>query len=184
MLFGAVGLSFVVLAALSMPIVFALGLSGFVGLLIGNFSLREAAVEPGGGHPALGAPGHPDLRVRRQSHGALRDVVCARQPGPRARGLGAGRARHVGGAGRVLLLGHLGLDHRGRVGHRLHADAADAARRLQAGARRLAGGLGLRHGHPRAARHLHDRARPDHRHVRGRDLPRRLHPGGGERRSA
>ena len=35
MLFGAVGLSFVVLAALSMPIVFALGLSGFVGLLIG-----------------------------------------------------------------------------------------------------------------------------------------------------
>ena len=41
MLFGAVGLSFVVLAALSMPIVFALGLSGFVGLLIGNFSLQK-----------------------------------------------------------------------------------------------------------------------------------------------
>ena len=41
MLFGAVGLSFVVLAALSMPIVFALGLSGFVGLLIGNFSLEK-----------------------------------------------------------------------------------------------------------------------------------------------
>ena len=41
MLFGAVGLSFVVLAALSMPIVFALGLSGFIGLLIGNFSLQK-----------------------------------------------------------------------------------------------------------------------------------------------
>ncbi|HYE90525.1 MAG TPA: TRAP transporter large permease [Terriglobales bacterium] len=41
MLFGAVGLTFVVLAALSMPIVFALGLSGFVGLLIGNFSLEK-----------------------------------------------------------------------------------------------------------------------------------------------
>src|SRR5687768_7743962 len=41
MLFGAVGLSFIVLAALSMPIVFALGLSGFVGLAIGNFSLQK-----------------------------------------------------------------------------------------------------------------------------------------------
>jgi C4-dicarboxylate transporter, DctM subunit len=40
-LFGAVGLTFVALAALSMPIVFALGLSGFVGLLIGNFSLEK-----------------------------------------------------------------------------------------------------------------------------------------------
>jgi len=40
-LFGAVGLSFIVLAALSMPIVFALGLSGFLGLLIGNFSLQK-----------------------------------------------------------------------------------------------------------------------------------------------
>jgi C4-dicarboxylate transporter DctM subunit len=41
MLFGAVAVSFVVLAALSMPIVFALGLSGFVGLLMGNFSLQK-----------------------------------------------------------------------------------------------------------------------------------------------
>jgi C4-dicarboxylate transporter, DctM subunit len=40
-LFGAVGITFVVLAALSMPIVFALGLSGFVGLLLGNFSLQK-----------------------------------------------------------------------------------------------------------------------------------------------
>jgi C4-dicarboxylate transporter DctM subunit len=40
-LFGAVGLSFIALAALSMPIVFALGLSGVVGLLIGNFSLQK-----------------------------------------------------------------------------------------------------------------------------------------------
>jgi C4-dicarboxylate transporter DctM subunit len=40
-LFGAVGISFIVLAALSMPIVFALGLSGFLGLLIGNFSLQK-----------------------------------------------------------------------------------------------------------------------------------------------
>ena len=41
MLFGAVGITFLVLAALSMPIVFALGLSGFVGLLLGNFSLQK-----------------------------------------------------------------------------------------------------------------------------------------------
>jgi len=41
MLFGAVGVTFLVLAALSMPIVFALGLSGFVGLVIGNFSLQK-----------------------------------------------------------------------------------------------------------------------------------------------
>src|SRR5215467_12979853 len=41
MLFGAVAVSFLVLAALSMPIVFALGLSGFLGLLIGNFSLQK-----------------------------------------------------------------------------------------------------------------------------------------------
>ena len=41
MLFGAVGITFIVLAALSMPIVFALGLSGFVGLLLGNFSLQK-----------------------------------------------------------------------------------------------------------------------------------------------
>src|SRR5262250_375954 len=41
MLFGAVGLSFIVLAALSMPIVFALGLAGFLGLVIGGFSLQK-----------------------------------------------------------------------------------------------------------------------------------------------
>jgi C4-dicarboxylate transporter, DctM subunit len=40
-LFGAVGITFVLLAALSMPIVFALGLSGYVGLLLGNFSLQK-----------------------------------------------------------------------------------------------------------------------------------------------
>ena len=38
MLFGAVAAVFVALAALSMPIVFALGLAGFLGLVIGNFS--------------------------------------------------------------------------------------------------------------------------------------------------
>ena len=38
MLFGTVALTFIILAALSMPIVFALGLAGFVGLIIGNFS--------------------------------------------------------------------------------------------------------------------------------------------------
>jgi C4-dicarboxylate transporter DctM subunit len=41
MLFGAVGISFLVLTALSMPIVFALGLAGFLGLMIGNFSLQK-----------------------------------------------------------------------------------------------------------------------------------------------
>src|SRR5574341_954075 len=41
MLAAAVALAFVGLVVLSMPIVFALGLSGFVGLLIGNFSLQK-----------------------------------------------------------------------------------------------------------------------------------------------
>ena len=41
MLVSAVAVSFVVLAALSMPIVFALGISGFVGLALGNFSLQK-----------------------------------------------------------------------------------------------------------------------------------------------
>ena len=41
MLFGAVGISFIVLAALAMPIVFALGIAGFVGLVLGNFSLEK-----------------------------------------------------------------------------------------------------------------------------------------------
>jgi C4-dicarboxylate transporter DctM subunit len=40
-LFAAVAVVFVALAGLSMPIVFALGLSGFVGLLLGNFSLEK-----------------------------------------------------------------------------------------------------------------------------------------------
>jgi tripartite ATP-independent transporter DctM subunit len=40
-LFGVVAVVFVVLALLSMPIVFALGLSGFVALLIGGFSLQK-----------------------------------------------------------------------------------------------------------------------------------------------
>jgi len=41
MLFGAVGISFLVLAIFSMPIVFSLGLAGFVGLVIGGFSLQK-----------------------------------------------------------------------------------------------------------------------------------------------
>ena len=38
---AAVVITFAGLVALSMPIVFALGISGFVGLLIGNFSLQK-----------------------------------------------------------------------------------------------------------------------------------------------
>jgi C4-dicarboxylate transporter DctM subunit len=41
MLVGTVAVTFVLLTALSLPIVFALGISGFVGLLIGNFSLQK-----------------------------------------------------------------------------------------------------------------------------------------------
>jgi tripartite ATP-independent transporter DctM subunit len=40
-MFGAVALTFIALTALSLPIVFALGISGFVGLVIGNFSLQK-----------------------------------------------------------------------------------------------------------------------------------------------
>jgi len=50
------------------------------------------------------------------------------------------------------------------------ADAAHAARRLQARARRLVGGVGHGHGHSGAAGHLHDRSRPDHGHVGRRHL--------------
>src|SRR2546426_2496574 len=38
---AAVVVTFVVLVALSMPIVFALGLSGLLGLFLGNFSLQK-----------------------------------------------------------------------------------------------------------------------------------------------
>ncbi|HET7341184.1 MAG TPA: TRAP transporter large permease [Methylomirabilota bacterium] len=41
MLFGAVGLTFLVLTLLSLPIVFALGLAGFAGLVVGDFSLQK-----------------------------------------------------------------------------------------------------------------------------------------------
>jgi len=39
--FAAVAILFAVLVALSMPIVFALGVSGFLGLVLGNFSLQK-----------------------------------------------------------------------------------------------------------------------------------------------
>ena len=41
MLVGSVVVTFVVLTLLSLPIVFALGLAGFTGLLVGNFSLTK-----------------------------------------------------------------------------------------------------------------------------------------------
>ncbi|HEU5320489.1 MAG TPA: TRAP transporter large permease subunit, partial [Methylomirabilota bacterium] len=41
MLIGVVAVTFVTLTALSLPIVFALGLSGFAGLLVGDFSLQK-----------------------------------------------------------------------------------------------------------------------------------------------
>ena len=41
MLFGVVALTFVILTVLSLPIVFALGLAGFAGLVVGNFSLQK-----------------------------------------------------------------------------------------------------------------------------------------------
>src|SRR5919198_1878763 len=41
MLVGSVAVTFIVLAALSMPIVFALGVAGFLGLILGNFSLQK-----------------------------------------------------------------------------------------------------------------------------------------------
>jgi C4-dicarboxylate transporter DctM subunit len=40
-LVGAVAVSFILLTALSLPIVFALGISGFLGLVMGNFSLQK-----------------------------------------------------------------------------------------------------------------------------------------------
>jgi C4-dicarboxylate transporter DctM subunit len=40
-LFGAVAVTFLVLTALSLPIVFALGIAGFAGLVVGNFSLEK-----------------------------------------------------------------------------------------------------------------------------------------------
>ena len=41
MLIGSVAITFIVLTLLSLPIVFALGLAGFTGLLVGNFSLTK-----------------------------------------------------------------------------------------------------------------------------------------------
>ena len=41
MLIGSVAVTFVVLTVLSLPIVFALGIAGFTGLFVGNFSLQK-----------------------------------------------------------------------------------------------------------------------------------------------
>src|SRR4030095_10138245 len=41
MLVASVAITFIVLTLLSLPIVFALGLAGFTGLLVGNFSLTK-----------------------------------------------------------------------------------------------------------------------------------------------
>jgi C4-dicarboxylate transporter DctM subunit len=41
MLFGVVAVTFVILTVLSLPIVFALGIAGFAGLVVGNFSLQK-----------------------------------------------------------------------------------------------------------------------------------------------
>jgi C4-dicarboxylate transporter DctM subunit len=41
MLFGVVALTFLVLTAISLPIVFSLGIAGFAGLVVGGFSLQK-----------------------------------------------------------------------------------------------------------------------------------------------
>ena len=41
MLFGAVAVTFLVLTIVSLPIVFSLGIAGFAGLVVGNFSLQK-----------------------------------------------------------------------------------------------------------------------------------------------
>src|SRR5437773_2602496 len=63
----------------------------------------EASVEPRRGLAGLGPPRDPDVCFRRQPDGALRDVLCAREPGARAGRLAARRARRVGRRRRVLL---------------------------------------------------------------------------------
>ena len=41
MLVGAVVVTFLVLTIVSLPIVFSLGIAGFTGLVVGNFSLQK-----------------------------------------------------------------------------------------------------------------------------------------------
>ena len=41
MLVATVGVTFLILTILSLPIVFSLGIAGFAGLLAGNFSLHK-----------------------------------------------------------------------------------------------------------------------------------------------
>jgi TRAP-type mannitol/chloroaromatic compound transport system permease large subunit len=109
--------SFVLLVALSTPIVFALGLSGLLGLYLGNFSLQKmpsALVAGSQSWVLLAVPTFVFAGALMERCGMSYALVNL------ARGL-------VGGARRVLLLRHLGLHDRRRLGHRLDADAADAA---------------------------------------------------------
>src|SRR4030095_7092968 len=53
---ASVVITFIVLVALSTPIVFALGLSGLVGLVLGNFSLQKLPSALAGGSTRRGAP--------------------------------------------------------------------------------------------------------------------------------
>src|SRR3954467_6283957 len=132
MLVGSVVVTFVVLTLLSLPIVFALGLAGFTGLLIGNFSLTKLPSSLVAGSQSWVLLAIPtfvfagSLMERCGMSYALRDpatargggvggVVRARRSGARDGGLGARWPRPLGGAGRVLLLRHLGLDDRRRL---------------------------------------------------------------------
>src|SRR5262245_16587540 len=176
----SVVLTFVVLVALSTPIVFALGFSGMVGLVLGNFSLQKlpsALVAGSQSWVLLAVPTFVFAGSLMERCGMSYALVNL------ARGLvgwvrGAGWAGPVGGARRLLLLGNTRFHDRRRVGHRSDAAPADAARGVQAGTRRLPRRLGDGHGHPGAAGHLHDRPRPDHGHVGRGHLSRWLHSGG------
>ena len=138
MLLAITGSVFVGLVALSMPIVFALGIAAVVGLVLGGYSLEMLASSLIGASQnwvLLAIPCFIFAGTMMERCGMSNALVdLARALGR----LAARRPRHVGHRRLVFLLRHLRLEDGRGVGARLDPDAAVAARRLPPRGRRLA----------------------------------------------
>ena len=165
------------LTALSLPIVFALGIAGFAGLLVGDFSLQKLPSSLVAGSQSwvlLAIPTFVFAGNLMERCGMSYALVNL------ARAL-VGCVR--GGLGMSVVLAEYFFS--GISGSTIADVSAIGAMltppMLRAGYKREhAASLvasATRHGHPRAARHLHDRARAGHRHLGRRHLPGRLPAG-------
>src|SRR5215813_3020913 len=174
MLLAATAIVFVAFLALSMPIVFALGIAGVVGLVAGGYPLQMLPSSLVGGSQnwvLLAIPSFifaGTLMERCGMSHALVDLARALVGWLRG-GLGMS----------VIVVSYFFSDICGSKMAEVSALGSTLMppRRLSRRGRRLADRLGHRHGHAGAARDFHDRDRRGDQHVGGGAVPRRLHPG-------